>query len=111
MENEIKELNIKQILVCVLILVLFHSLYLIETQKDKVKNIDTLSDYELLTQVLYNRLVVFIVLLYFTISAYTNYINNESENNLIVFITALLPFIAVCIDIVNTINNLDKLKE
>lgn len=107
-ENKrLNQIDLSILGVIVVIFILFHSIYLLTSEKKKILNIETISDEEMIVQALINRLIAFLVVVMFFTFAVTNYnellkTSNDEETINIQFtrvIISLLALLSVGLDV------------
>ena len=100
-ENKrLKQIDLSIIGVIIFIFILIHSIYLLTVEKNKILNIETISNENLLTQSLVNRIIAFLIVSMFLYFNITNYIDllqtndeeaiNNQQTRILVSIFALL---------------------
>ena len=111
--EEISEINISMIGIIIFILILFHSLYILNLNKKKIKD-NSVSDYNIVVHSLVNRVIAFLIFLVFLFFDYKDFINsddNSKKDKTLTLISSLLALIAVIIEIYLAYKNYTKLKE
>lgn len=116
--KRLRQIDLSIIGIIIIILILFHSIYLLVTEKKKILNIETISDENIIIQSLINRVIAFFVVLMFFIFSVSNYrdllqgSNKKQINNqkIRIFVSSF-SLLSVTIEIYLTLKELISINE
>jgi len=111
--RRLEQINLSAVGIIIIILVLFHSIYLLISEKKQILGLDSLTNEEFITQALGNRIISFLVILLFFSFSLENYNNAEDKTNtdLLRLLVSTFSLIAILIELYLTIKNYIAVKE